>query len=102
MSRKNRPYHFYDTTGSICSTCFRQNEAKILFKGGKVYMDKWCPQHGTERVLISDDEAYYRLGREVFVKRPEMPQTFNTPCIMVARMIAASVPTTCSTLAFPS
>ena len=79
MSRKNRPYHFYDTTGSICSTCFRQIEAKILFKDGKVYMDKWCPQHGTERVLISDDEAYYRLGREVFVKRPEMPQTFNTP-----------------------
>ena len=51
MSRKNRPYHFYDTTGSICSTCFRQIEAKILFKDSKVYMDKWCPQHGTERVL---------------------------------------------------
>lgn len=36
------------------------------------------PNHGSERVLISDDAAYYRLGREVFVKKPEMPQRFNT------------------------
>ena len=41
-------------------------------------MDKWCPNHGMQRVLISDDVDYYRLGREVFVKRPEMPQRFNT------------------------
>ncbi len=78
MSRKNRPYHFYDTTASICSSCYRPVEAKIIFKHNHVYMDKWCPQHGTERVLISDDVAYYRLGREVFVKQPEMPQRFNT------------------------
>lgn len=78
MSRKQRPYHFYDTTSSVCSTCLHPVEAKILFKDDKVYMDKWCPVHGTERVLISDDVAYYRLGREVFVKQPEMPHRFNT------------------------
>ena len=42
-------------------------------------MDKWCPAHGIERVLIADDVAYYRSGREVFVKPPELPQRFNTP-----------------------
>lgn len=78
MSRKLRPYLFYDTTSSVCSTCLHPVEAKIIFKDDKVYMDKWCPVHGTERVLISDDVDYYRLGREVFVKQPEMPQTFNT------------------------
>ena len=78
MSRKLRPYLFYDTTSSVCSTCLHPVEAKILFKDDKVYMDKWCPVHGTERVLISDDVDYYRLGREVFVKQPEMPQIFNT------------------------
>lgn len=78
MHRKQRPYLFYDTTSSVCSTCLHPVEAKILFKDERVYMDKWCPVHGTERVLISDDVAYYRLGREVFVKQPEMPQTFNT------------------------
>lgn len=78
MSRKSRPYLFYDTTSSICGTCLFPVEAKILFKDGKVYMDKWCPAHGSERVLVSDDVDYYRLCREVFVKAPEMPQTFNT------------------------
>jgi 7,8-dihydro-6-hydroxymethylpterin dimethyltransferase len=79
MSRKQRPWLFYDTTQSVCTTCLRQVEAKILFKDDRVYMDKWCPVHGTQRVLVSDDLAYYRLCREVFVKHPEMPQRFATP-----------------------
>jgi uncharacterized radical SAM superfamily Fe-S cluster-containing enzyme len=78
MSRKTRPYLFYDTTTSVCSTCLYPVEAKIIFKDQQVYMDKWCQAHGAERVLISDDVEYYRLCREVFVKHPEMPQTFNT------------------------
>ena len=78
MNRKTRPYLFYDTTTSVCSTCLHPVEAKIIFKDQQVYMDKWCQAHGTERVLISDDVEYYRLCREVFVKHPEMPQTFNT------------------------
>jgi len=78
MSRKNRPYLFYCTTSSVCTTCLRPVEAKILIKQNKVYMDKWCPAHGTERVLMSDDADYYRLCREVYVKPPEMPERFNT------------------------
>ena len=78
MSRKNRPYLFYSTTSSVCTTCLRPVEAKILIKQNKVYMDKWCPAHGTERVLMSDDSDYYRLCREVYVKPPEMPERFNT------------------------
>lgn len=78
MTRKNRPYEFYDTTTSVCSECLYPVEAKIIFKNGQVFMDKWCPTHGHERVLIMDDVAYYRACREVYVKRPEMPQTFAT------------------------
>ncbi|MEX8501576.1 MAG: hypothetical protein AB3X41_00830 [Leptothrix ochracea] len=78
MSRKARPYLFYDTTQSVCTTCLRRIEAKILFKDGSVYMDKWCPEHGTERVLISDDEVYYRSCREQYLKPPDMPQRFAT------------------------
>jgi uncharacterized radical SAM superfamily Fe-S cluster-containing enzyme len=79
MSRKQRPWLFYDTTQSVCTTCLRPVEAKIVFKDEQVFMDKWCPVHGMERVLVSDDVAYYRLCREVFVKHPEMPQHFATP-----------------------
>lgn len=78
MSRKTRPYLFYDTTQSVCTTCLRTVEAKILFKDEQVFMDKWCPVHGTERVLVSNDVAYYKLCREVYVKPPEMPANFST------------------------
>jgi uncharacterized radical SAM superfamily Fe-S cluster-containing enzyme len=78
MTRKVRPYLFYDTTSSVCSTCLHPVEAKIVFKDDHVYMDKWCPAHGAERVLVSDDVEYYRLCREVFVKHPEMPRDFAT------------------------
>ena len=78
MNRKNRPWLFYDTTTSVCTTCLRTVEAKIVIKGDHVYMDKWCPVHGSERVLMSDNAEYYRLCREVFVKDPEMPERFST------------------------
>lgn len=78
MTRKNRPYLFYDTTSSVCSTCLRVVEAKIVVKDRNVFMDKWCPAHGTQRVLVSDDAEYYRLCREVYIKPPEMPERFNT------------------------
>ena len=78
MTRKTRPYLFYDTTSSVCDDCLRPVEAKILFKDRCVYMDKWCPVHGTVRVLISDDVDYYRACRETYVKAPEMPRRFNT------------------------
>jgi uncharacterized radical SAM superfamily Fe-S cluster-containing enzyme len=78
MTRKNRPWLFYDTTASVCTTCLRQVEAKIVIKDNEVFLDKWCPAHGIERVLIADDAEYYRLCREVYVKAPEMPDRFNT------------------------
>jgi uncharacterized radical SAM superfamily Fe-S cluster-containing enzyme len=78
MERKTRPYLFYDTTQSLCSTCLRTVQAHILFKDNYVYMDKWCPVHGTERVMISDDIEYYKMCREVYLKKPDMPFNFNT------------------------
>src|SRR6187455_21795 len=76
---KTRPYLFYDTAISICSTCYRRVDAKIVFEDGRVLMLKHCPVHGAERVLVADDVDYYRRCREVFLKEPEMPQRYNTP-----------------------
>lgn len=81
MSRKNRPWLFYDTTASVCATCLRQVEAKIIIKGDDVFLEKWCPAHGSDRTLICDDAEYYRLCREVYVKHPEMPERFNTKMV---------------------
>jgi uncharacterized radical SAM superfamily Fe-S cluster-containing enzyme len=76
---KTRDYLFYDTAVSICTTCFRRVDAKIVFEDGNVYMLKRCPEHGFERVLMADDIDYYRRCREVFLKNPEMPDHYNTP-----------------------
>ncbi|HEY4358462.1 MAG TPA: radical SAM protein [Acidobacteriaceae bacterium] len=76
---KTRPYLYYDSAVSLCATCFRRIDAKIVFEDGKVFMLKRCPDHGFERVLMADDIDYYRRCREVFLKPPEMPQVYNTP-----------------------
>ncbi|MGO9590129.1 MAG: radical SAM protein [Candidatus Acidiferrales bacterium] len=79
MTARVRPYLFYDVAVSICSTCYRKVEGKIVFEDGRVLMLKRCPEHGNERILIADDVDYYRRCREVFIKPPEMPRAFNTP-----------------------
>jgi uncharacterized radical SAM superfamily Fe-S cluster-containing enzyme len=75
---QTRPYLFYDAVVSICSTCFRKVDGKIVFEGGGVWMLKHCLLHGRERVLVSDDVAYYRQCRETYIKPPEMPLRRNT------------------------
>jgi uncharacterized radical SAM superfamily Fe-S cluster-containing enzyme len=79
MTTATRPYLFYDAVVSICTTCFRKIDGKIVFEAGSVWMLKHCPAHGSERVLVSDDVEYYRLCREVYLKPPEMPLRRNTP-----------------------
>ena len=79
MTTRVRPYTFYDVAVTICSSCFRKLEGKIVFQDGKVFLLKRCPEHGAERVLVADDVDYYRRCREVFIKRPEMPVVYNTP-----------------------
>ena len=79
MGERVRPYLFYDVAVSICATCYRKVEGKIVFQEGSVYLLKWCPEHGHERVLMADDVDYYRRCREFFIKPPEMPRAFNTP-----------------------
>jgi uncharacterized radical SAM superfamily Fe-S cluster-containing enzyme len=79
MTNRVRPYLFYDVALTICSTCFRKLEGKIVFENGNVFLLKHCPAHGHEKVLVADDIEYYRRCREVFIKTPEMPTHYNTP-----------------------
>jgi uncharacterized radical SAM superfamily Fe-S cluster-containing enzyme len=79
MTEHLRPYLFYDVAISICSTCLKRIDAKVVFQDGNVFMLKHCPEHGHERVLLADDVEYYRRCREVFLKPSQMPMHFNTP-----------------------
>lgn len=77
--RRRRPYLFYDATVSVCATCLMRVEAKVILQDDRVYLDKWCPRHGREKVLIADDAAYWREARERYLYPAEMPHRFQTP-----------------------
>lgn len=77
--RGRRSYLFYDTVTSVCSTCLFRVEGKLLIEGDRVILDKWCPDHGRERVLIADDASYWRWAREKFLVQADVPHRFQTP-----------------------
>ncbi len=79
MTDRVRPWQYYDVAISICATCYRRVDAKIVFQDECVWMLKRCPEHGHERVLVADDVEYWRRAREVFLKPSEMPVRFQTP-----------------------
>ncbi|MBP6431624.1 MAG: radical SAM protein [Ferruginibacter sp.] len=72
-----RPYTYYDFTLSICSTCLRRVDAKIVFENNHVYMLKNCSEHGFEKVLIATDAEYYKIIRN-YNKPSETPLNFGT------------------------
>jgi hypothetical protein len=72
-----RPYIYYDFTLSICSTCLRRVDAKIVFENNNVYMLKNCREHGFEKVLIATDIEYYKTLRN-YNKPSETPLHFTT------------------------
>ncbi|MEM1414619.1 MAG: radical SAM protein [Myxococcota bacterium] len=74
-----RPYLFYGATRALCGTCLRVVDAKELIEDGRVWLWKRCPEHGTERVLLADDAAYWRRAREVYLKPPEQVARHATP-----------------------
>src|SRR5213594_4011216 len=74
----DRPYIFYELTNSLCATCLRKVEAKVIIEDDHVYLHKWCPEHRFQKVLISTDAEYYKLSRQT-LKPGQMPKKFNTP-----------------------
>lgn len=72
-----RKYTYYDYTLSLCPSCLKRIDAKIVFEDNKVYMLKRCPEHGNSKVLIADDITYYKNIRN-YNKPSETPYTFNT------------------------
>lgn len=73
-----RDYVYYDFTQSLCNTCLKRVDAKIIFQNTKVFMLKQCAEHGMQKVLLETDIEYYKKIRN-YVKKSEMPRTFGMP-----------------------
>ena len=49
MGQRVRPYLFYDIALTICSTCFRKLEGKIVFENGNVLLVEALPRSRTRK-----------------------------------------------------
>lgn len=75
MPTKN--YTYYDLTISLCPTCLKRIDAKIIFEDNQVFMTKTCNDHGHFKVLIASDIEYYKNIRN-YNKVGEAPLRSNT------------------------
>ncbi len=72
-----RNYLYYDFTISLCPSCLRRVDAKVIIEDGRVYMLKFCPEHGRQTVLVASDAEYYKRMRD-YGKPGDIPLKFNT------------------------
>lgn len=74
----DRPYIFHELTNALCHHCLQKVEAKVIFQNDKVYLQKFCPEHKVQKVLIATDVDFYLQSRNI-LKPGQMPYAFNTP-----------------------
>lgn len=58
-ARQASRHQYYSATKSLCGTCKQAIDAKVLFRGGAVYLDKFCPDHGHQECMISSSVEWY-------------------------------------------
>ena len=51
MADRVRPYLFYDVVVSICSTCYRKVEGKVLLQDGQVRVVRGPKENGHRPAL---------------------------------------------------
>ncbi|MCS6952311.1 MAG: radical SAM protein [Bryobacterales bacterium] len=73
------------STQSLCPECVRLVEARLFEEGGKVIMEKTCPEHGLYRdVVYSDVRLYLKMEEWHFgdnrgVENPAIPNATRCP-----------------------
>jgi uncharacterized radical SAM superfamily Fe-S cluster-containing enzyme len=58
-SRGQSTHTYFSATRSLCRICRQTVEAKVLFRDGAVYFDKFCPSHGKQEALVSSSVEWY-------------------------------------------
>jgi uncharacterized radical SAM superfamily Fe-S cluster-containing enzyme/prolipoprotein diacylglyceryltransferase len=52
-------------TWALCPHCLRSVAGRVFLRGGGVYLERECPQHGRQVALLSSDRRRYYLRDEV-------------------------------------
>jgi 7,8-dihydro-6-hydroxymethylpterin dimethyltransferase len=86
------------TTLSLCAECLVHVPAAVYAHEGRVFMRKRCETHGAARVLLENDERYYRLsnkdrwGRAYVTDRTENVPEFGGGCCAPGESCGPTVP----------
>lgn len=70
--RKTNDYLYQGCTRSTCPECRRVIDAQVRVKQNRVYLHKYCPEHGHSSALVSSDAAWTAWA-EKFNKPGERP-----------------------------
>ncbi len=57
--REASEHVYYGSTKSLCAECKRTVEAKVLFRSERVWLEKFCPEHGHQECMISSSVDWY-------------------------------------------
>jgi 7,8-dihydro-6-hydroxymethylpterin dimethyltransferase len=74
MGGKQSEYRYIEHTTSICPSCLKRLDAKIVEKDGKIFILKFCPEHGAQEEILEEDAEYY-LGRMRYTKPGTVSKT---------------------------
>ncbi len=64
-----------NTTRGICPVCGILVDAKVYTEDGKVYLEKYCLEHGKNTALISSDYDYYK-NSHMFIKNGQLQNKY--------------------------
>ncbi|MBU0728931.1 MAG: radical SAM protein [Proteobacteria bacterium] len=59
MKATRKKEHCHSATRALCNLCGALCDAKIVFSDDKVFLVKWCPDHGESRALVCSDVEWY-------------------------------------------
>lgn len=76
-AKQDRGEIFWELTRSICPTCRKVIDARIILRDGKVFMRKRCAEHGEfEALFFGDADLYVKIAP--YNKPGSIPLLFST------------------------
>jgi hypothetical protein len=67
-------YQFIESTVSLCPKCLKRVDAKIILRGNKIFLLKYCSEHGEQEEILEENAEYY-LGRMAYTKPGTVSKT---------------------------
>ena len=66
----------FNHTQALCPVCKGKVQARVIEQEDRVFLEKFCPQHGMSKVLISSDARWYADSQR-YVKPRQIPLDLN-------------------------